>query len=113
MAQLRSSGHSWDASQCASASSGMEVAARQASAGAGSDHANLVVVWLTAADLAEVGRMVDCCCSEGNVLFLRLCMLPRFTPFSLHYRTPSSADKWLAIKWPLLDYLQSSACALI
>lgn len=84
MAQLRSSGHSWDASQCASASSGVEVAARQASVGAGSDHANPVMVWLTAADLAEVGRTVDCCCSEGNVLLLRLCTLPRFTPFSLH-----------------------------
>lgn len=46
---------------------------RQASAAAAGPHrATPVVVWVTAADLAEMGRSVDRCHSESNILLQRL-----------------------------------------
>lgn len=114
VARLRTGGRGWDAGWRAPASSGGEDGARQASAAARPNHASPVVVWLTAADLAEVGRLVHRCRSEGNVLLLqlwKLCLISSSFPRTVGHLAQ------LMSSWPLngpsLDYLQSSACALI
>ena len=114
MARLRTGGRGWDAGWRAPAISGGEDAVRQASAAAGRDRASPVVVWLTAADLAEVGRLVHRCRSEGNVLLSRLwklCLIS--SPFSRAVGHLAQLMSSWPLNGPSLDYLQSSACALI